>query len=245
MGQHESNRGARAVGSLHTVSSIALALLAAVMVGCGGGGGGGGGGTPPPAPGPGQGTLTGAWFYNGARTGVRFDLVTHAEIEVGLNANSQESLGFGGGVFTDVDEQVHITADPNEYTVNLRNVAPNPFSIKSTLPTFTLPSSGFVSGPVQPSPDATLFAMHSSESASLGDPFLDYVYVFDAAINITFRLQGYRDPVWLGKDRLIVLGANGNEGLFTVTVAATPTVTQIGNPGLGLPGAAPLAFAGW
>lgn len=162
-----------------------FALLVLVMVGCGGGGGGG---TPAPAPTPGGGALTGAWFYKGAGTAVRFDLVTHDEIEVGLNPNSQQLIGYGGGVFTDVDEQVFTTAQPNEYSVNLRNVAPNPFSIKSTLTTFTLPSNGFVSGPVPPSPDATLFAMHTRESASLGDPFLDYVHVFDAAINITFRL---------------------------------------------------------
>lgn len=45
--------------------------------------------------------------------------------------------------------------------------------------------------------------------------------------------------MWLGKDRLIVVGEDGNEGLFILTVAAAPTVTPIGSPGLGQPGAAP------
>jgi WD40-like Beta Propeller Repeat len=216
-----------------------MAVTTALVVGCGGGGGGGNGGTPDPE--PGQGELTGAWFYNGAGTGVRFDLVTHDETEVELNPNSTQAFGYGGGVISDVDEQVFTTANPDEYSVNLRNLEPDPYSIKTTLQTFTLGIiGGFVSGPIQPSPDATLFAMHTRESADLGEPYLDYVYVFDAALDVLFKLQGYLDPVWLGKDRLVVVAEEGNEGLFSITVEASPTVTQIGDTGLGMPGSAPM-----
>lgn len=206
-------------------SSLAAALLAtvALVVGCGGGGGDGGSSGGPPA----AGGLTGAWFYNGARTGVRFDLVTLAETEVALNANSQQSFGYGAGEFTDVDEQVSITSAPNQYTVNLRNLTPNPFSLKSSLATFPLPN-GFVKGPIQPSPSGTLFAMQTRESTGLGTPFLDYVYVFDAALNVTFRRSGYRAPAWLANDRLVVAA---DDGVYTMTVVASPVIARLGAAG--------------
>lgn len=235
MNQFRMNRNPGTGRWRRAAVSAASVLLASAMlvVGCGGGGGGGGGGT------PGPGTPAGAWYYNGPGTAVRFDLATRDEISVTLNADSQENLGYGGGMFTDVDEQTFTTADPNEYTVNLRNVAPNPFSIRSSLPPASFGISGSVRGPAQPSPNAALFAINTRESANLGDPFFDYVYVFNATLDITFRLRGYRDPVWLGNDRLVVVGEDADEGLFTVTVGGSPTVARIGRAGLGVPGSAP------
>ena len=216
-------------------SLVAVVLTTFLVAGCGGGGGSGGGGSPNPAPPSGGSGLSGAWYYADPHKAVRFDLASRAETEVALSPNSQTNLGFGGGVLTDVDEQVFTTAQPNEFTINLRDVAPNPFALRSSLPTFPLPR-GFVSGPIQPSPDGTLFAMHTRESASLSDPILDYLSVFDAALNITLKIPDYRDPVWLGNDRVVVVS---DDGLFSVTVSTTPAVTRIGPVGLAQPGALP------
>jgi hypothetical protein len=208
-------------------ASLVAAILAtvALVAGCGGGGGDAvsGGGTPGTG---GTGGLTGAWYYDGHfGSATRFDLSTRAEIEASIAGSA--SLGYGGGMFTDTAEQVSITSAPNQYTVNLRNVTPNPFSLKSSLMTFPLPG-GFVVGPIQPSPGGTLFAMQTRESAGLGEPFFDYVYVFDAALNITFKQAGYRAPAWLANDRLVVAA---DDGLYTMTVAASPTITRLGQPG--------------
>jgi WD40-like Beta Propeller Repeat len=231
MNQPRLHRPTRSTRERRAGVSLAAALLATVVlvVGCGGGGGGdaGAGGTTPGTPGtPGTGGPTGAWYYDGHfGSATRFDLSTRAEIEARIAGSA--SLGYGGGMFTDTDEQVSITSAPNQYTVNLRSVTPNPFSLKSSLATFPLPG-GFVVGPIQPSPNGTLFAMQTRESAGLSEPFIDYVYVFDSALNITFKRAGYRAPAWLANDRLVVAA---DDGLYTMTVAASPTVARLGQPG--------------
>jgi hypothetical protein len=223
------------IGRSYAAAVLVTATLAA---GCGGGGGDGGASTASSATGsttgsatgngatsaPSTAALTGAWYYNGSRTGVRFDLVTRDEIELSLNKNSTQNFGFGGGFFTDVDEQVYITAKPFEYTINLRNLAPNPFTLKSSLATFPL-AGGFVRGPIQPSPNGTRFAMQTREHAGLGEPILNYVYVFDTALNITFKQEGYYSPSWLTNDLLVVAA---DDGLYTMTAAALPRIARLG-----------------
>jgi WD40-like Beta Propeller Repeat len=59
-----------------------------------------------------------------------------------------------------------------------------------------------------------------------------FVYVFDAALDIVFKLRDYYHPAWLGNDRLVV--ARGNN-LYTATVVASPVVTRLGPDGLGMP----------
>jgi dipeptidyl aminopeptidase/acylaminoacyl peptidase len=141
-----------------------------------------------------------------------------------LSFDTQAQLGYGGGMFTEVEVTGLL---PSQVKVNLREVAPNPYALRSTLGPF--PLSGFVEGPVRPSPDGKLFTMHTSE----GDPKSPFVYVFNASLDIVFKLRDYYHPVWLGNDRLVVAsGVN----LYTVTVAASPVVTRIGPDGLGLPG---------
>ena len=209
---------------------VTLLAAIALVVGCGGGGSGGSSGSGSAATSTTSATptgLTGSWYYNGAGTGVRFDLVSRDEVELALNTNSRQTIGYGAGMFTDFDEQVFISAKPNEYTINLRNVAPNPFSRKSSLATFPL-ANGFVKGPIQPSPNGALFAMQTRESAGLGSPSLDYVYVFDAALNITFKQVGYRAPAWLANNLLVAAAA---DGLYTITVAAVPISTRLGQAG--------------
>ena len=197
----------------------AWVLALATVAGCGGGGGS--------SSGPGfGGTQTGVWAYTGAGTAVRFDLASGNETSLALSPQSQQNLGYGGATFTDVDEQRFTTSRPNEYTVNLRNSSPAPFSIRSSLPPIKL-TGGHVSGPVQTSPDAALFAVHTIESAGLGLPDLDYVTLIDANIVVQWRLVGYRDPVWLGSDRVLVVG---DDGLFAVTAVPSPTLTRIGLP---------------
>jgi dipeptidyl aminopeptidase/acylaminoacyl peptidase len=109
-------------------------------------------------------------------------------------------------------------------------MGPNTYTLLGSLGPF--PLMGLESGPVRPSPDGKLFSMNTRESAGLGEPYFNYVYVFDAALNIVFKLQDYYHPTWLGNDRLVV--ASGSN-LYTVTVAASPVVTRVGAEGLGLP----------
>jgi WD40-like Beta Propeller Repeat len=203
-------------------------LFAALSVGlvvsaCGGGGGsaddgggGNGGGTP--------GSAAGMLYWIAGYDGATLDLAggTKERTEVArLSVNSEGQLGYGGGMFTDVETTGIL---PYEVTVNLRDVAPNPYALRSKLGPF--PLNGFVSGPVQPSPDGRLFAMFTRESS------VDYVYVFDAALDIVFKLEGHRYRSWLGSDRVVVTKGSS---LYTVTVSNSPVVTRVGPEGLGLP----------
>jgi hypothetical protein len=203
-------------------AAVYASLFGALLVACGGGGGDGGstGGS-----GPGSGTLAGAWYYDGAGTAQRFDLATAAETSVALNPKSNEQVGYGGGRFTEVEEDTSVS--PFELTVNLRR-STSPYLEKTgQLPVFSV-QGGSVRGPVQPSPDGALYAVHISEHAGLGEPFFDYLYVLDAALAIPLRVQGRprRRAVqrrsrcrcdagahWAGRARLARLGSRDAVGL--------------------------------
>ncbi len=194
---------------------------------CGGGGGstdeGGGGGDT-------SGSASGTLYWISGFDGVTLNLAagTKEPTKVArVSLDSKGQLGYGGGMFTEVEET---DVSPSRVTVNVRSVLPNLYTLRSKLGPF--PIAGFVNGPVQPSPDGRLFAMHTTESPSLGAEFVPYVYVFDAALNIVFKLAGYKSRSWLGNDRIVVVkGSN----LYTVTVTNSPVVTRIGPDGLGLP----------
>ncbi len=179
--------------------------------------------------GGGTGSASGTLYWaNGFFTASSFNLATGEKKDVArFSLDSQGQLGYGGGLFTEVESTGIL---PEYITVNLRDVAPNPYTLRSKLSTF--PLNGFTNGPVQPSPDGRLFALATSESRGLGEERGLYVYVFDAALNIVFKLEGYQSRAWLGNDRVVVVrGSN----LYTVTVTNSPVVTRIGPDGLGLP----------
>jgi Tol biopolymer transport system component len=199
--------------------ALLVALLAGTgIVGCGGGGGSnesGGGGS--------SGSPSGTLYWTAAFSASSSNIATLQDTQLArLSSDSQLQLGYGGGMFTDVEANGVL---PTQVKINLREVAPNPYALRSSLGPF--PLSGNVFGPVRPSPDGKLFTMNTSEDGER------YVYVFNAALDITLKLRAYYHPVWLGNDRLVVAsGVN----LYTVTVASSPVVTRIGPDGLGLPG---------
>ncbi len=211
------------------IIAIAAVSVAIASVACGGGGGstengGNGGGS--------GGSASGALYWIAA--GFNASTLNLAagtkdpDTIARLSLDSQGQLGYGGGTFTDVEVTGVL---PSYVTVNLRNVASNPYTLRSKLGPF--PLNGSVLGPVQPSPDGLRFAMRTNESSGeLGAPHFDYVYVFDTALNIVFKLEGYTSRSWLGNDRIVV---SKGSSLYTVTVAASPVVTRIGPEGLGLP----------
>lgn len=176
-----------------------------------------------------SGSASGTLYWaNGFFTASTFNLATGEKKDVArFSLDSQGQLGYGGGLFTEVESTGIL---PEYITVNLRDVAPNPYTLRSKLRTF--PLNGFTNGPVQPSPDGRLFALATSESRGLGEERGLYVYVFDAALNIVFKLEGYQSRAWLGNDRLVVVSGNN---LYSVTVTNSPIVTRIGPNGLGLP----------
>ncbi|HEX6707414.1 MAG TPA: hypothetical protein VF169_21835 [Albitalea sp.] len=150
----------------------------------------------------------------------RFELATRRESVTPLSARSTEALGFGGGVVTDVEVVKRSTSAPDRYTVKLiRSGAP-----ERALPPFSI-SKGHVSGRVQPSPDASLFAVHTRESAGLGEPYIDNVYVFDAQSRVKLRVAGFSDPVWAGSDRLVAVA---DDGLYAVPLASARSAARIG-----------------
>ncbi len=182
--------------------------------------------TDEPVPGAGgNGSASGTLYMISARfDGVTLNLAAgtrqttkHAEMSI----DTQGQLGYGGGMFTDVEV---IGGIPSYFTINLRDVKPNPYVLRSKLGPF--PLNGSVLGPIQPSPDGRLFAMYTSEGS------VPYVYVFDATLDIVFKLQGYTSRSWLGNDRIVV---SKGSSLYTVTVAGFPVITRIGLEGLGLP----------
>jgi hypothetical protein len=209
-------------------AAVCAGLFNVLLVACGGGGGDGGS-----TGGSGPGTLAGAWYYDGAGTAQRFDLATAAETSVSLNPNSNEQIGYGGGRFTEVEEDTSVS--PFELTVNLRR-STSPYLEKTgQLPVFSV-QGGSIRGPIQPSPDGALYAMQTSEHAGLGEPFFDYLYVLDAALAVPLRVQGVRNPAWLDNTHVVVAG---DDGLFSFVAAAGATPVRIGPVGLGLPGSSP------
>lgn len=214
----------RTSACLARLRAAALALFAALTAGVLSAACGGGGGSTDDGGSSGGGSASGTLYWIAGYDGATLNLAagTKQPTKVArLSTDSQSQLGYGGGMFTDVETTGIL---PIEVTVNLRNVGPNPYALRSKLGPF--PLNGFVNGPVQPSPNGQLFAMHTSESSVL------YVYVFDAALNIVFKLEGYISRSWLGDDRLVV--ARGSN-LYVVTVASSPVITRIGPDGLGLP----------
>lgn len=175
------------------------------------------------------GSVSGTLYWASGSSARTFDLATGTEKQVArLSLDSGFQLGYGGGIFTDVETT---GVRPEYVTVNLRqSTGPNLYTLIGSLGPF--PLMGSQSGPIRPSPDGKLFSMHTRESAGLGEPYFDYIYVFDAALDIVFKLRNYYYATWLGNDRLVV--ASGSN-LYTVTVAASPVVTRIGPDGLGLP----------
>jgi WD40-like Beta Propeller Repeat len=201
---------------------VMAALASGIVAGCGGGGGAsddsGGGGT--------SGGASGTLYLTEALRALTLNVATGQETVVtGLSIASQGQLGYGGGMFTDVE----VTGvEPIQVKINLRDASPSPYALRSSLGPFPF-SLASVAGPVRPSPDGKLFVMNTDE----GVPGSRFVYVFDAALDIVFKLKDYYHPVWLGNDRLVVARDNN---LYTLTVAASPVVTRIGPDGLGLPG---------
>ncbi|MEW6704682.1 MAG: hypothetical protein AB1430_07520 [Pseudomonadota bacterium] len=214
------------VASLSLAGALALGLAA-----CGGGGGSDpdDGGTPPPS-----GSAQGSLLYASSNKAVRFDIAARTETSVSLATESNDQLGLAGSLATDVEEVTHVTALPNEYTINLRRVNASGFESLGALPVIS--ATGLrVSGPVQPSPDGTRFALHTRES-TLDDPEdTDHVYVIDRNGQTLLHAADYRDPVWTGNNSVVVAGA---DGLFELTVGAS-TARRIGSQGLGRPGSQP------
>jgi hypothetical protein len=233
--------------------AAALAMVAAIVVGmlaaCGGGGGadnsggnGNAGGSAGGSAGSGNGSAgagsgsdipassaSGTLHWASGTRAKTLALATGNESDVmRLSLDSSFQLGYGGGIFTDVEKA---GVSPEYVTINLRHsTGPNLYALIGRLGPF--PLRGLQSGPVHPSPDGKLFSMRTRESAGLGEPTFSYVYVFNAALDIVFKLRDYYHPTWLGNDRLVV--ASGSN-LYTVTVATSPVVTRIGPDGLGLP----------
>ena len=197
----------------------ALSLAASLLAACGGGGEG--------APDPGGGNdggASGTLHWASGFSAYTLDLAAGTKVATKaaeLSLDSQGQLGYGGGMFTDVEVT---DVSPSYVTVNLRNVETNSYSLRGKLGPF--PLNGLVGGPVQPSPDGQLFAMYTLENS------ITYVYVFDSALDIVFKLAGYESRSWLGNDRIVV--AKGSN-LYAVTVTNSPVVTRIGPDGLGLP----------
>src|SRR5205823_11884520 len=130
---------------------------------------------------PARGDTGGALLYNDGHKIVRFDLATRRESAIPVSDRSTEMLGWGGGVATDVE----VVKRPDQYTVKLLRGG-----AVTALPPFSI-SRGHVSGPVRPSPSATLFVLHTRETAGLGEPIVDHVYVFDGASHVKARFAGY------------------------------------------------------
>ena len=156
---------------------------------------------------------SGAIVFSVRNQAVRFDLAQRRASTLPLSRQSTEMLGFGGGVATDVVVDKRNSTAADLYTVRTLRTTGSGFAGGSELKPFAI-STGHVSGPVQPAPSGTRFAMHTIERAGLGEPQTDYVYVFDDRSKVTMRAKGLRDPVWLGEDRLV---AAGEDGLYVVS----------------------------
>jgi hypothetical protein len=234
-----------------TLFLVKLAPFAALalLVACGGGGGGGseasgGGQTPAPIAAPsagGGGGATAGTLYYQYGSAYRLDLSSGKETPYDLALASKKQLGYSGGdFFTDVEEEFFDHGGSSggwKYNVNLRNIRPDPLTKRSSLPTITRNiSDGRIVGPVQPSPDGKLFAMHITDEDLTSEPLgptSDFVYVFDSTLKVLFKARNYGDPVWFGNDRIIVVRG---DSLYTLTVTASPVATRIGSQGLGKPG---------
>lgn len=224
----------RRMASLAVLSSL-------VLTACGGGGGdSGGAGSPSPAAGPSPApapAATGALFFSQAGQLRRYDVTTQAESAVTLDIESTDLVGYGGGKFSDVSQGT----PGGPYTVHFHTYGATGFNDMGTLPSTFSVTQGFISGPLVPSPDGSLYVFHTLERASLGAPQIDYVQVMDAGINGRLRLSGYHDPAWVGNDRLVVAG---DDGIFLASLAApSATPTRIGPQNLGQAGAVPQHLA--
>jgi len=151
-----------------------------------------------------------------------------------LSVDATEQLGQGGGSFTDVDRVTHLTALPDEYTVNYRQFTSNGFALTGNPTRFVL-SNGFVSGPIAPSADGRWIAATTVENQGLGTPNYDYVTITDRSANGRTRVRDLRAPAWIGNDRLVAASSNGLFLIDTATTSGNPT--RIGPVGLGLPAA--------
>jgi hypothetical protein len=217
------------LGGAAAVLCSALALSA-----CGGGGdstdgstGGNGNG------GGGNGAAAGRLLYAELGKGVWYDL-GHGSTKVAtsFSADSLGRLGFGGGLVTEVEDIPASGGTDEQFVVHLHSASSDALPETGTLPVIS--ASGLrVSGPVQPSADGSLFAVHTREFGGLDNPVTtDNVYVIDRQGAVKLHAVGDVDPVWLSPTTLAV--ASG-DGLFKLTIGST-SVQRIGPAGLGAAG---------
>ena len=145
----------------------------------------------------------GTFVYTLGGDVIRYDVATKKQTSLELRWRSEEQLGFGNGVFTNVVEV------DDEYAVDLLASGAGGWTVAKKVAIPPLVGTGFPNGPVQPSPDGKLFAGTTRESAGLGEPYIDYVVVFDAASTLKSRISQHRDAVWASSTKLILARDDG------------------------------------
>jgi hypothetical protein len=107
-------------GCTRYMVALYVVVIATLTVACGGGGGGGDGGGGP------SGSASGKLYFTEADTANTLNVATGERSRVAnLSIKSVYQLGYGGGMFTDVEVS---GVEPIEVKVNLREVAPNPYT---------------------------------------------------------------------------------------------------------------------
>lgn len=182
---------------------------------------------------PGATVVSGALLYSGYYGAGHFDLGTKVETLSSLSEDTMTELGFsgpavgGGTAIAEVED-----LGDSAYAVHVLSIDEGEYVTTSSLPVFSVPD-GYVVGPIQPSPDALRFAMHSRESASLNDPFVDFVTLFTSDLEVISRWQNATDPRWVDNDAVVV--ASSDE-LYRLSASAPDEATRIGPSGFARPG---------
>lgn len=149
----------------------------------------------------GGGGASGALVFVSAGRLVRLDLATKEEVTVSLPYRT-DHLGFNGSRLTLVES-------PDLYvnTIHVTTYAGGAFS-DAKLPELDL-THGYVSGAAQPSSDGNRYAVITRENASLGEPFIDYLNVYDKSMTPIAKYAGFWDPQWVTASIVVAASDSG------------------------------------
>lgn len=182
---------------------------------------------------PAGGATGGTVFYTFASHLVALDLASGRETSTSFSSQSDETIGIGAGLITDIDRTDVLSQDA---WINLRQYKNGVFQIvgKVDLADVTYDEAGVA----RPSPDGSLFLMTTRDLNENGLQLGSRVRVLDRGGRTVGQLESYSNAVWLSADRAIIVG---DDGLFVATVGAKgiSQPLRIGNVGLGTPGRAP------
>jgi hypothetical protein len=180
--------------------------------------------------------MGGTFIYTFTTKLAAVDMATGVETATTMAENSDDTIGIGGGIITDVERESVLSTNT---WINLRKYTKGAFQLVGKIDLVDV-TYDEVKGPMLPSLDASLFLVTTQDpfDSDSPTPGMWRIRVIDHGGRIAGELANYYSAVWLGPGRAVFAG---DDGLFVANVGASgfSPPERIGKAGLGAPGRSP------